>query len=208
MDRMNSHTPLPGFPTANSPKRSIHASIAMSITFLIPNRRRKNGIKSMHSVSDIWLREMSILACCTPNVLAYSGNAPKLLMNGLAYPLVICNIIPNNMEKMKNTAIRYSLNREKAFSPNASMMLFFPVLAAIEHAGRVNEYAAKISPIPPLTMNCSEVGWNPNRSTAHMEHINPIVPKMRIGGNAFTVSNPALSNALYATELESANVGM
>ena len=36
----------------------------------------------------------------------------------------------------------------------------------------------------------------------------PMVPNTRIGGKAFTVSIPALTNALKATELVSAIVGM
>ena len=56
----------------------------MSTTFLMPKRERKKGMSKMQSVSLIWLREMRMLACCTPNVDWYSSMPPKLVMKGLA----------------------------------------------------------------------------------------------------------------------------
>src|SRR5690606_41992168 len=44
MDKTNIQTPVPGFPTPNNPKRKNQANIAINITFLIPNRFKKNGI--------------------------------------------------------------------------------------------------------------------------------------------------------------------
>ena len=55
----------------------------------------------MQRVSEICEREIKILACFTPKVSAYSAILPKLLIKGLAKPLVICNDTPSNMEKRK-----------------------------------------------------------------------------------------------------------
>ena len=63
-----------------SPKRNTHASMAISITCLMPKRFRKKGISRMQSVSDICDSEIRMLACCTPKVPAYSGILPKLLI--------------------------------------------------------------------------------------------------------------------------------
>ena len=41
-----------------------------------------------------------------------------------------------------------------------------------------------------------------------MEQMKPMVPNVRMGGNALMVSSPALSSAVYATEFDSASVGM
>ena len=41
-----------------------------------------------------------------------------------------------------------------------------------------------------------------------MDTMKPTVPKTRIGGKVFTASNPALSSALYETELARAIVGI
>ena len=84
MDRTNNHTPGPGLPNAKNPKRNTHANIAMSITRLMPKRPKKNGINKMQNVSLICDMEIRILACCTPNVSAYSGMPPKEKMKGLA----------------------------------------------------------------------------------------------------------------------------
>src|SRR5574344_669447 len=119
MERMNSQTPPPGLPMPKKPKRSTHANIAMSITFLMPNFFKKKGINKIHKVSEICDREISILECCTPKVSAYSFTEAKLLMNGFAKPLVICREAPNNIEKMKKIAILFCLKREKASKPRA-----------------------------------------------------------------------------------------
>lgn len=84
IDKINIHTPLPGSPIPNSPKRNTHANIDISITFLMPKRFMQNGISSMQSVSLICESDIRIFACCTPNVSANSLCDAKLLMNGLA----------------------------------------------------------------------------------------------------------------------------
>jgi len=75
---MRNAAPEPGLPTPKNPKRSTHASIEMSITFLIPKRRRKNGISRMHNVSDICDSESRITECFTIAESAYWGIEPKL----------------------------------------------------------------------------------------------------------------------------------
>ena len=57
-----------GLPKPKSPKRNTHASIAMIITRLMPNRLITNGMSRMQSVSDTCDSEISMLACSTPNV--------------------------------------------------------------------------------------------------------------------------------------------
>ena len=76
--------PLPGFPTPKKPKRNTHANIAMSITFLIPKRFKKNGIARIHNASQICEIEINMLECCTAKVEEYSCIASKLPKNGLA----------------------------------------------------------------------------------------------------------------------------
>src|SRR5690606_950788 len=123
---MNIHTPLPGFPVANNPNRNTQANIAINITFLIPNRFKKNGISNIHNISEICDNEIKALAFLAPQLLANSGISLKLLINGLAYPFVICNETPNNIEKIKKMAILRSLSNEKAFKPKASDNVFLP----------------------------------------------------------------------------------
>ncbi len=60
----------------------------------------------------------------------------------------------------------------------------------------------------PDEMNCAYVDWKFVKFTNNSAQINPIVPKIRIGGNAVTVSSPALLSALNATELARPIVGM
>ena len=43
-------------------------------------------------------------------------------------------------------------------------------------------------PSAPQMTNCMAEVWKPVRSTAHMEQMKPMVPKMRIGGKSRTVS--------------------
>src|SRR3712207_8738765 len=50
MERINIHTPLPGLPKPNKANRNTHASMAISITLLIPNLLRKKGMSRMHRV--------------------------------------------------------------------------------------------------------------------------------------------------------------
>jgi len=60
-----------------NPKRSTQASIEISITFLMPKRRRKKGISRMQSVSDICDSESRITECFTMAESAYCGIEPK-----------------------------------------------------------------------------------------------------------------------------------
>ena len=104
-------------------------------------------------VSDICESEIKILACFTPKVSAYSAMLPKLLIKGLAKPLVICNDTPSNMEKRKKRAILRCLNRLKAFSPNASERLF-PFSLFTGQAGKVKAY-----PLNRMPMTAQERNW-------------------------------------------------
>jgi hypothetical protein len=54
------HSCGPGLPKAKSPKRSVHASMLISITVLMPKRFKKNGIARMNSVSDTCEIDMMI----------------------------------------------------------------------------------------------------------------------------------------------------
>ena len=130
-----------------------------------------------------------MFACCTPNVSAYSGIEPKLLIYGFANPLVICNETPNNIEKMKKIAIFLCLNKVNARNPNASTndLVLSPLL--VGQAGRVRAYNAYTTPIRAHAKNCPYVSCNPKRSTVHIEQMKPIVPKIRMGGKFFIVSN-------------------
>ena len=88
--RMNRSTPgMSGEPSPKNPNRNTHANMAISITFLIPNLFIKNGIRSMHSVSESWEIDISALEFLTAKVSAYSGFSPKEPRKVLAYPLVI-----------------------------------------------------------------------------------------------------------------------
>ena len=128
---------FPGLPHPNKAKRTTHANMAISITFLIPHCFKQNGISKIQNVSESWDMDINTLACRTPNVSAYSGTEAKLLINGLAKPLVICNATPSNTQKIKNTAIFCCLNRVKARKPNASTNDFLLVVLFTGHAGNV-----------------------------------------------------------------------
>lgn len=90
----------------------------------MPNRLRKKGISRMQSVSDTCDSEMSALAWLAPKVEAYSGISLKLVMNGLANPLVIWSDTPRSIEKMKKIAIFFCLKSANALRPMASTKLF------------------------------------------------------------------------------------
>ena len=73
MERISNDRPDPGLPTPNNPKRNTQASILISITCLIPNRRRKNGNgKDEECFWNLW-REIRILLCFTAKLSAYAG---------------------------------------------------------------------------------------------------------------------------------------
>ena len=63
-------------------------------------------------------------------------------------------------------------------------------------------------PNTPEVMNCIWLASKSMMSTNHMAMIKPTVPKTLIGGKSFTMSIPAFCNALKATELDNANVGI
>ena len=62
---------------ANRPKRKTQAIMATSMTFFIPSLFMKNGIRSMHKVSDACDIASSALEFLTANAFAYSGYVPK-----------------------------------------------------------------------------------------------------------------------------------
>ena len=111
--------------------------MAISITFLIPKRFRKKGMSRMQSVSETCDSEMSALAWLAPKVEAYCGMSRKLVMNGLAKPLVICSETPSSIEKTKKSAMRLCLNSVKARSPSASTRLFLFPARLTGHPGSV-----------------------------------------------------------------------
>lgn len=104
------------------PNLSTHAVIAISITVLMPNRLRKNGISNMQRASLTCDTETSIVALLAAKLLAISatGLLLKLVRKGPAKPLVTCSDIPNSIEKMKNRAILRCLKSLNALSPSCS----------------------------------------------------------------------------------------
>ena len=60
-----------------NPKRSTQASIEISMTHLMPKRRRKKGISRMQNVSDICESESRITEWRTMGESAYWGIVPK-----------------------------------------------------------------------------------------------------------------------------------
>ena len=117
--------------------------MAISMTRLMPNRLRKNGISRMQSVSEICESEIRIVECSTPKVPRYLAPwmpvSPKLLMYPSAKALVICNDMPSSMEKMKKMAILRCLKRAKARSPSRSTIDLPPPDRLIGQFGSVNE---------------------------------------------------------------------
>ena len=155
MDATRSTTPVNvvGLPTPKKPKRSTQASILINITFLIPNRFKKNGMSKIQSVSEICEREISAVALLAPHEPVYPSNALNPVINGPAKPLVICSDIPNNMENKKKIAIFFSLNNANAFKPNASLsVLAFSVL--VGQAGNVKQYNPNTMPNTAEKYHC------------------------------------------------------
>ena len=84
-ERMKSVTPgKAGSPMPKKPKRSTQATMAMSITFLMPKRRRKKGMSRMHRASAICESETRSVALLAAKLSAYSGCAMKWVMKGPA----------------------------------------------------------------------------------------------------------------------------
>ena len=69
--------PGPGLPMAKKPKRNVQASMAMSITFLMPKRLRQKGMSRMQSVSLICEMEVTMTLYFTIRLSAYCGKAPQ-----------------------------------------------------------------------------------------------------------------------------------
>ena len=90
----------------------------------MPKRFKKKGMSKMQNVSLICDKEIKTLACSTNHCPLKAGFAPKLLMKGLANPLVICKLTPRNMEKRKNKAMRLWRKSLKASSPMVSTRPF------------------------------------------------------------------------------------
>ena len=63
--------------------------MAISMTRLMPKRLRKNGMSRMQRASEICESDVSAVALFAPTVMANSGLPLKLVMNGVAKPLVI-----------------------------------------------------------------------------------------------------------------------
>src|SRR5690606_30592132 len=96
---------------------------------------------------------MSAFALLAPQVAEYSGIFLKLVINGFAYPLVICSETPKNIEKIKKIANFLSLNKLNAFSPNASYKVRFSPELVTATFGSVNEYKKSKIPKTPETKN-------------------------------------------------------
>ena len=137
-ERTNIHTPEPGLPAPNRPNLKTHANMARSITLLIPNFIAI-GIRRMQRVSESWESDMRAFAFCAPQVLAYSGISLKLVMKGLANPLVIWSDTPSSIENIKKMAMSFFLNREKALSPKTSTNDVLAFDFETGQAGSVNE---------------------------------------------------------------------
>ena len=124
--------------------------------------------------------DVSKVALLAPNVLANSGLALKLDMNGVAYPLVICNATPRSMEKMKKINIRRSLSNLNASSPRIDMMpfpaSFFPAFGI---SGRKKLYKPRMNPSTELTSSCISVYWKRKAALGLLsEMVNPKAPSL------------------------------
>src|SRR5512133_1622953 len=129
--------PAPGSQYPKSPNRRIQATMLISITFFIPNRRRKKGIVRMKRVSDICDIDIMIAGYLTATRSLYAGIFAKSWRNVSPYALVSCNEAPSNMAKMKNRAILVLLKSLNAFKPNSSISDFLCPEANGGHFGRV-----------------------------------------------------------------------
>ena len=74
----------------------------------------------------------------------YLSTLAKSWMKVSPYALVNCSAAPNNMAKMKKSAIFLSLNRKKEVSPKASITDLFCFKASCGgHFGKVKAYSPK-----------------------------------------------------------------
>ena len=118
----------------------------MSMTRFIPKRLRKNGISSIHTISESCDSDMSTLVCSTANAPAYSSMSPKPLIYVFAKPFDTCNAAPNRTENTKNNAILRLRNSPKASSPNIDTRDLLRSPTETGQSGNVNEYTATITP--------------------------------------------------------------
>jgi len=93
-------------------------------------------MSNMQSASATCDSDTSIVALFAPKVSAIAASPLKLVINGVAYPLVTCSDMPSSAEKMKNSAIFFCLNRRKAFSPRLSATVCAGLLTSL-HCGSV-----------------------------------------------------------------------
>ena len=77
----------------------------MSITILIPNLFRKNGMARINSVSDTWDIDIIIVEYLTTTESAYFGKFSNSVIKTSPNAFVNCNAAPKNIEKTKNKAI-------------------------------------------------------------------------------------------------------
>src|SRR5476651_1184680 len=140
-DKMIIHKPSAGFPNANKPNRSTHASMLNSITYLMPNLRRKKGMVRINNVSDVCEIANMLNGNFTAHVFWKAVIFLKSLRKSPPYIFVSCNAAPRNMEKAKNIANFGVLNKLNALKPNTSTSDFFSALFnSGRHLGKVNEY--------------------------------------------------------------------
>src|ERR1700744_4618088 len=137
MERSSSGRPVPGLPIPNRPNRKTQAKILISITLLIPNFRKKKGIRRIKRISEIWEMERSKLECRTPKELIYSGFLAKSLMNTLPKALVIWRAAPSSRANKKKISIFLLLNRTKASRPRDENRLGFGPVRTGKQAGIV-----------------------------------------------------------------------
>ena len=140
-DKIKNITPgIVGLPTPKNPNLNTHANMEMSITPLIPKRRRKNGINKMQSASLTCESDVSKVALLAAKDIDTRESALplKLVMKGPAKLFVTCRDMPSNAEKIKNRAIRFVLKSLKALKPSVSenvAVFFFSNL----HSGKVRQ---------------------------------------------------------------------
>ncbi len=117
-DKTIIHKPPSGLLKAIRPNLNTQASILNSITYLIPNLRRKNGMARINNVSEICDIDMIMAGYLTAIKPLYGGTLAKSWINVSPYALVNCNAAPNNMANAKNIANFGVLNKAKAFNPS------------------------------------------------------------------------------------------
>ncbi len=145
----------------------------------------------MNSVSEICEIDIITEACCTIKLVANSGSLSKLCRKVLPNMFVICSSAPSIMEKIKKIAMRLFLNSAKASSPSMLLQLCFCCWLETGMCGsvRVNSTSTTDSAAPMYS--CIWLSSKPEKLTAHIARIKPMVPQIRIGGKSVTMSMPA-----------------